>query len=205
MGLDKRAGIHRKLVQNEGWLLPAAVLGVALFLLAGGDAVREGLRYERMAIASGEAWRLVSGHFVHLGASHFALNMAGLGLVWYLVGDALNRIQWLAVLAFSIAVIDLGFWLLNTDLQWYVGLSGVLHGLLMAGLVRSASPARRDTIVIAIIVAAKIAWEQVSGPLPGSEASSGGAVIVDAHLYGAVAGLVAGLLARIRVARAGSI
>ena len=205
MGLDERARIHRKPTLFERWLFPVAVFGVSLALLAGGEAIREGLRYERTAVAAGEVWRLLSGHFIHLGPSHFALNMAGLGLVWYLVGDAIGRYQWLAVTAISIAAIDLGLWFFNPELQWYVGLSGVLHGLLVAGLVAGASSERKEGIAVAIIVAAKIAWEQFSGPLPGSEVSSGGAVIVDAHLYGALAGLAAGIVARIRVASAGSI
>ena len=205
MGLDKRARIHREQTHFERWIIPLAVFGVSLALLAGGDTVREALRYERVAIMSGEVWRLLSGHFVHLGSSHFALNMAGLGLVWYLVGDALSRIYWVLVIAISVAVIDLGFWFLNPELQWYVGLSGVLHGLLVTGVVISASAERKDAIVVGIIVAAKIGWEQLSGPLPGSVESSGGAVIVDAHLYGAIAGVLVGMLARIRVARAGSI
>ena len=77
--------------------------------------------------------------------------------------------------------------------------------MLVAGLVVSVSPGRKDAAVVAVAVAAKIAWEQFSGPLPGSVESSGGAVIVDAHMYGAVAGLLAGILMRIRVVRAGSI
>ncbi len=205
MGLDERARIHCRQTLFERWVLPLAVLGVSLAMLAGGEALREGLRYERTAVMAGEVWRLLSGHFVHLGLSHFALNMAGLGLVWYLVGDAMGRYQWLVVMAISVAAIDIGLWVFNPELQWYVGLSGVLHGLLVAGLVASASSERKESIAVAIIVAAKIAWEQFSGPLPGSEASSGGAVIVDAHLYGAVAGLLAGIMARIRVTSAGSI
>ena len=133
------------------------------------------------------------------------LNVAGLALVWYLVGDALSRAQWLAVMALGIVVIDLGFWFLNPELQWYVGLSGVLHAMLVAGLIVCASAKRKDAVVVAIIVAVKIGWEQFSGPLPGSVESSGGAVIVDAHFYGAIAGVLAGITARIRVASAGSI
>ncbi len=189
----------------QRWLLPLVIAGVSLALLSGGEALREAFRYERAAILSGEIWRLLSGHFVHLGPSHAALNLAGLGLVWYLVGDALDRIRWLAVLVLGIAAIDLGFWFLNPELQWYVGLSGALHAMLVAGLVVSVSPGRKDAAVVAVAVAAKIAWEQFSGPLPGSVESSGGAVIVDAHMYGAVAGLLAGILMRIRVVRAGSI
>ncbi len=205
MGLDKRARIPLEPPHLERWLLPLVVLGVSLILLVGGDTVREALRYERAAIAAGEVWRLVSGHFVHLGSSHVALNMAGLALVWYLVGDVLSRAQWLAVMALGVVLIDLGFWFFNPELRWYVGLSGVLHAMLAAGLIVSASAKRKDAVVVAVIVAAKIGWEQFSGPLPGSVESSGGAVIVDAHLYGAVAGVLAGIGARIRVASADSI
>jgi len=185
--------------------MPAVVFGVSLMLLAGGDPAREWLRFERTAIAAGEAWRLLSGHFVHLGASHFVLNMAGLSLVWYLVGDAMGRVHWALVTILGVVVIDLGFWLFSPELQWYVGLSGVLHALLVAGIIVSAGTEHKEILAVAVLVAAKLAWEQVSGPLPGSVESSGGAVIVDAHLYGAVAGILAGVPARIRVRRTPSI
>ena len=205
MGLDKLAVNADKPSPFERWQVPLIVLTFSALLLLGGDVARDWLRFERTGITTGEAWRLLSGHFVHIGPSHFALNMAGLGLVWYLVGDALDRRQWALVLIFGIATIDLGFWLLNPELQWYVGLSGVLHTLLVTGLIACGGKERKELIAIAILVAVKIVWEQAAGPLPGSVQSSGGAVIVDAHLYGAAAGIPAGILARIRVRRAASI
>ena len=51
----------------------------------------------------------------------------------------------------------------------------------------------------------KIGWEQWHGPVPGSETTSGGPVVVDAHLYGAVGGAMAALLMRIRVKSAAPI
>ena len=45
-------------------------------------------------------------------------------------------------------------------------------------------------IPIVLSVVAKLAWEQVAGPLPFSEATAGGGVVIAAHLYGAVGGLV---------------
>jgi len=163
------------------------------------------MRYERSGIENGEFWRLLTGHLVHLGASHFALNAAGLALVWYLVGDAFTRIGWAWVALASIIAIDSGFWLLNPGLRWYVGLSGLLHGLLAAGLVVSATKERKEIVLLAILLVAKLAWEQLGGPLPGSESSSGGPVVVDAHLYGAVGGLFAAFLAKIRVRAAATI
>jgi len=142
---------------------------------------------------------LLSGHLTHLGWSHFALNSAGLILVWYLVGTAYSPLRWLLIAAVAIATIDICFWFLNPELTWYVGLSGLLHALLVAGILARLSDSNAETVILAALIVAKLAWEQFNGPLPGSEASSGGPVIVDAHLYGAAGGLLGGLLTRIRV------
>lgn len=184
---------HRKPAPLLAWLPPAVIATVSAALLAGGDPARELLRFDRPAIAGGELWRLLTGHLVHLGASHCILNVAGLGLVWYLVGDAYDWRRWTLVFVVSVAFVDAGLGFLEPGLQWYVGLSGVLHGLLVAGIVGSWTTRRRESQLLAILVAAKLAWEQFVGPLPGSVTTSGGAVIVDAHLYGVIGGLLAGL------------
>jgi rhomboid family GlyGly-CTERM serine protease len=142
---------------------------------------------------------LLTGHFVHLGLSHFALNAAGLLLVWYLVGNQLSTLQWLLVGGASIAAIDLGFSLFEPNLSWYVGLSGLLHGILAAGIVASWRRDRLTALLLAVLVVAKLAYEQIAGPLPGSEASSGGSVVVVAHLYGSIGGAIcATLLLKLR-------
>jgi rhomboid family GlyGly-CTERM serine protease len=94
----------------------------------------------------------------------------------------------------TIAAIDAGFWFFYPELEWYVGLSGVLHGLLVAGLFAGLVQRDREAVILTLFVIAKLAWEQLAGPLPGSESSSGGVVIVDAHLYGAIGGLAGALL-----------
>ena len=205
MGLDKRDRNPQSAAGLSSWAAPLIVLIIAAALLLGGDGAREALRYERAAVAAGELWRLVSGHLVHLGGSHFALNAAGLALVWYLVGAAFSLRQWALVVLASLVAMDLGFWFLNPELAWYVGLSGLLHGLLAAGLVNGLRQPQIETVVVTGLVIAKLAFEQLSGPLPGSESTSGGAVIVDAHLYGAIGGTAGALLTRIRVRRAAAI
>jgi len=176
------------------YLLPVGIAATAIALQAGGQTVVDALSYGREEVAAGEAWRLVTGHLVHLGWSHLALNLAGLFLVWYLVGEAFRLPRWLAVVGCSVLAMDLGFWLLNPDLDWYVGLSGLLHGLLAAGLLQGLRRRDKEAMVLAIFVIGKLAWEQWQGPLPGSEASSGGTVIVDAHLYGAIGGVLGAIL-----------
>lgn len=179
----------------SGWLVPAVMLIVATLLLFGGDTAREWLRFDRDAIGHGELWRLVSGHLVHLGWSHFALDAVGLVLVWYLVGDALKSAGWALIAVASVCAIDAGLWFLNPELHWYVGLSGVLHGILAAGIVLSLQRPQIEWVALGLLLVAKLGWEQLYGPLPGSEGSSGGPVVVAAHLYGALGGALAGLLA----------
>ena len=131
---------------------------------------------------------------MHLGLSHLALNIAGLLLVWILAGDTASPLGWVAITAWTVAVISAGFWFLDENLIWYVGLSGVLHGLLVAGALGSLRRRQGEALALLGLVFAKLAYEQLVGPLPGSEASSGGPVVVNAHLYGGIAGLLAGAL-----------
>lgn len=189
-------GLGRKMrisIRHRHWLVPAGIAVLSAGIAVGGEMARHWLKYDRLAIQSGEVWRLATGHFTHLGAAHLALNLAGLFLVWALVGSRLSLAAWLLVSVLALTGVSLGFWFLDVSLFWYVGLSGMLHSLLVAGAVGGLSMSRGESVVILALVFGKIAYEQIAGPLPGSEATAGGAVIVNAHLYGAMAGLIIGL------------
>ena len=204
MGLYQDRKIAAGIVRGR-WLVPAFITIIACVVALGGDDAREWLRYDRQAIGNGEYWRLLSGHITHMGLSHLALNIAGLYLVWMLVGSRLSIAGWIWVLSAGVAGIDAGFWFLDNNLVWYVGLSGLLHTLLVAGAIAGLWKQRGESLAILLIVMGKIGYEQIAGPMPGSELSSGGPVVVNAHLYGALAGLISGLAIWRRVARAGPI
>ncbi|GMR17126.1 MAG: hypothetical protein BMS9Abin32_184 [Gammaproteobacteria bacterium] len=176
-----------------GWWLPLAVAAGSLLAQSGGPAWQQALRFDRDGIAGGQFWRLLSGHFVHLGWPHAAMNIAGLMLLWLLLRKCFRSWQWCAVGLISMAAIDLGFWVLQPQLLWYVGLSGLLHGLLAAGALHGMRHATPGSWYLLVLLLAKLGYEQVAGPLPGSVTSAGGPVAVDAHLYGAVGGAVAAL------------
>ena len=181
------------------WLIPGLTVGLAAVVAAFGEDGRALLRYDRAAITDGELWRLLSGHFAHLGWGHYLLNAAGVALVWVLVGHRFTSFQWVLALAALIAGIDLGFWYLDPKLSWYVGLSGVLHGLLVAGLIVGWRESPAETAVLLVLIGGKLGYEQIVGPLPGSESAAGAAVVVNAHLYGAVTGAALACLQLIRV------
>ncbi len=178
--------------RHRRWLAPAAICALVLLLAAGGDSTRALLRYDRAGLAAGQWWRLVSAHFVHLGFEHAVLNLTGLWLLWALFAQDFHPRQWLLIVACAMAAIDAGLWYLASTVQWYVGSSGVLHGVLAAGIVARVRGRQPEGALLAVLLAGKLAWEHFHGALP---LTAGGAVITQAHLYGAAGGLVAAMLA----------
>lgn len=172
------------------WLL--GLIGVASVLLAlGGETARLAMRYERGAVLAGEYWRLLTGHLLHGAPAHLLLNMVGLGLIAGLFPRDYSLGQWLFILLLSVVAIDAGFVLFEPQLQWYVGLSGVLHGALAAGAIGWWRYETRPlAAALTLVLVGKLAWEQLCGALP---LSGDMPVIVNAHLYGAAGGAAAGL------------
>lgn len=165
------------------------IIGAAVLMLAllGEDATLA-LRYQRDAIVAGEWWRMLTGNLVHLGWAHLAMNIAGLALIWALFRDRLPIAAWWAATAAGALAVGLGLLWFMPHLNWYVGLSGVLHALFAAGAVASLRGGDKWDWLLLAAFAAKVGWEQIYGALPGSAETAGGPVIVDAHFYGALAG-----------------
>src|SRR6201996_5239694 len=172
----------------DGWraVVLLALCGLLLLPVLAGDAGREALRYDRIGLAAGQWWRLISGHLVHLDFDHAALNSLGLVLMWALFARDYRPRQWLAILVGSIAAIDAGLWLHDSTVAWYVGSSGALHGIMAAGTLAHLRRGDLDGWILAGFIVVKLAFEQGSGALPFVD--SGAAVVVDAHLYGVLGG-----------------
>lgn len=176
---------------NCDGMLGAALLACLVLLAAlacGGQGWTLALRYERLAIAHGEWWRLISGHWVHLGMLHLLADAAGLALLWALYARELSPGGWLLVLACATAAIDAGLWWGEPAVQWYVGISGLLHGAWAAGAARTALKGQPQGWIMLVALAAKLAIEQYEG---GSVLMAGFPVVAMAHVYGAIGGLLA--------------
>lgn len=182
-----------RLLRSRPYQLVLAVAVLCIALQYAGLA--NALDYQRSLIASGHWWLLLSGNFVHLGPSHLWMNLAGLALVVALVWQHFSTWQW-AVLILSCSVgVGVGLWFFNPEVEGYVGFSGTLHGLIIAGTLADMRVYPRSAALLLILVVGKLVWEQIGGALPGSESVAGGQVLVDAHLYGAIVGaMVAPLL-----------
>jgi rhomboid family GlyGly-CTERM serine protease len=167
-----------------GWAL-LAVCALLLLPCIAGDAGRLELRYDRTAIAAGQWWRLLTGHWVHLSLRHAVLNALGAALMWALFARDYPWRQWLGIVLGALLAIDAGLWLMDSTLQWYVGSSGVLHGVMAAGTLAHLRRREADGWVLLGFLAGKLAWEHWAGPLPFSGTTD---VVVDAHLFGVIGG-----------------
>lgn len=158
-----------------------------------GDTGRLCLRYDRVAIAQGEVWRLLTGNLVHLGWWHWFLNELGIIVFVLLCPDPLSGWVW----ARRVVLLGVGMttclYFLVPEMRWYVGLSGVSHGLFLLGLGRQALA--RDLIAVGCLafLFGKLAWEMAMGVPVSDEQAIGGRVALESHLYGALSALLYGL------------
>jgi len=172
------------------WLLIAVLMMVLQALPADWRAT---LRYDRDALAAGEAWRLLTANFIHLGWSHLFLNLAGFLLIGWLFADEVSPLTWFFVLLVCCLASSLGLYWLSPEANRVVGMSGALHGLFVFGALRWVLHGYHAGWGLLLAVAAKLIWEQTNGSMPLSAGIVGAPVITDAHLWGAIGGLCAGL------------
>jgi rhomboid family GlyGly-CTERM serine protease len=167
-----------------GLTLAAACVLLLLPSLTG-EPGRLLLRYDREALAAGEWWRLLTAHVVHLDVRHALLNDLGLALMWALFARDYSLRQWAAVVLGAVVAIDAGLWLCDSTLEWYVGSSGALHGVMAAGALAHLRRGEPAGAVLALALLAKLAYEYWAGALPFS---AGLPVVTSAHLYGVIGG-----------------
>jgi rhomboid family GlyGly-CTERM serine protease len=160
----------------------------------------EWLRYERQAAFS-ESWRWLTAHLVHLGPLHLVFNLVGLALVCELFWQSLPVRHGVAVMLLAAGIIDLLLWRFHPELQWYAGLSGIVHALwaacvtatLSQGQARDEEKHRLVALLGAALLLLKIIAERMDVLIPAA-AAGGFPVVEAAHGYGALTGVAYVLL-----------
>ncbi len=178
--------------------IAAAALAVAAIPGAAGA-----LNLDRAATLSGEPWRVITGHLVHGSSYHLQWNLLGLLGLGILFERDLGRRFW-TLLAVSALTVGVGMLVLQPALPAYVGLSGVLNGLLFGGALQQARLERErgnrlmPMLYFACLVGdlMKISVEALIGaPILTDGGSLGGVAVPLAHALGAFAGVLAYRLA----------
>jgi rhomboid family GlyGly-CTERM serine protease len=169
------------------------ILLIVLLLALFSDITFPLLSQERASIAHGEWWRLLTSHLVHFGWAHTLMNMAAFAIFAFAFAQEFSPLRFVALVLFCCAAVGAGIYFLNPEYEVYAGLSGVIHGFFIAGLLLNK---RHSLWLNGLFVAAlfgKILMEQLPGyQTTELQALLPVAVAYDAHLYGAIAGLIFG-------------
>lgn len=180
------------------WLFPTTIAILCFFIIGFGDEARLWLRFSRDDIAAGQWWRLLTGHFAHVGWNHLLLNIAGLFLVTWLQPFVRSLKEQTVIWGLASVSVGLALFLFEQHLNWYVGLSGVLHCFFLILFVDIFFNDRLWGALLLSLGLAKIAFEQYLGPSESTAQLIGATVVIQAHFYGCCAGLCYLLLSRFR-------
>jgi rhomboid family GlyGly-CTERM serine protease len=178
------------------WLPPLTLMLLMLLVELLGDSGRQWLSFDRAQIEAGQWWRFLSGNLAHLGWYHWFLNELGLVVLILLCPQALPWRVWLRRLLWLSLGMTLCLYLFVPDMHNYVGMSGVIHGLFVLGLMPQVL--KRDLIAIGCLayLLGKIGWELYAGAAVSDEVAIGGRVATESHFFGVVAAFAYGLVFR---------
>lgn len=151
------------------------------------------MSWNKQLIAEGEYWRIVSGNFSHNNLIHWLMNIATLVLVFFVFDDRLSNKHFM-LLSTSLCIAGGGLlWFARYD--EYVGLSGLIHGLIAyAAMVDLLTDKKRVGSIVLAGLSAKLLMEQLYGGDPWVTDLIGINVAIDAHLLFAVLGISFALL-----------
>jgi len=165
----------------------------ALILWYAAGSAPAALVFDRGAIADGQWWRLISGHWVHSDASHALWNVSALAMVGALLEPTL-RWRLPAALLVGMLAIDAWLWWGLPGMERYCGLSGILNTVLAAGVV-ALWRETRDPLVALVGFGAvlKVVAEMTLGQALFTHTAW--ASVPTAHAAGLLAGAAAEMLA----------
>jgi rhomboid family GlyGly-CTERM serine protease len=171
--------------------IPLIILFISLFAFVFDTSLSEFFVYQRSLVTQGEVWRAFSGHFFHTNGFHFLLNAAAVVMLWALHGHFYTIKNYLIVFIVSAIVCSIGIHWFSPDIGQYVGLSGVLHGLFIWGAIEDIKAKERTGYLLLLGVILKIAHEQYYGASVDVADLIGAHVAINAHLWGAIGGVIA--------------
>lgn len=151
------------------------------------------LAYDRSAVSELQLWRLFSGNLLHSNTAHLGMNLLALLAVWALFGEYMPAQRYTGLLVLIGLFCTICIYYFAPERGSYVGLSGIIHGLLIYGSIIDI----RHKIWLGWLLFAgvilKIVHEQLVGPSAATAELINTAVATESHLYGAIGGALCGV------------
>ena len=195
---------RRGLTDGDRAVYPWSFLGLAVaavaIQIAGafGPSWSAALIFDRDAIAAGQVWRLWTGHLVHFGWPHCAVDTAVLLYLGWVIAWPHLAVRRGALIVLPLFISG-AIYLFDPGVGYYAGLSALNLGLFVFLAIQSWRRDRSDWLwpAVLFVCLGEIALEAARG-------GSGGGLIafsdpsvriaISAHLAGVVGGLVLWLL-----------
>lgn len=174
-------------------LCPLIFFFIALTIIGIGPEGPLLMQYDQIAVKEGQWWRILSAHFTHSTWNHFFLNMLGLGIMAVMFAQVATVFRWIAIMLFGSLFCSLGFFLFGADDYAYVGMSDVLHGVIIAFAFLDFKHFKFGNFILITGTLGKVIWEQTPYYVETSGEFIGGRVATESHFYGAISGLMMGL------------
>jgi rhomboid family GlyGly-CTERM serine protease len=171
-------------------LIPLLIVIVSIVLALTEPMSSNFFAYDRDQLNHFQWWRLITGHLLHTNTSHLLLNLTGLTLLWALHGYYYKMHRYLIQFLVLCLGTSLGMYYFAQQMQWYVGLSGVIHGLFVIGAYFDIRQKLKTGWIMFIIVWVKVIYEQVFGASADVAKLIEANVAVDAHLFGTISGCI---------------
>jgi rhomboid family GlyGly-CTERM serine protease len=177
-------------VQSKYSIAPLLIIMVSIVLAISEPLSSDWLAYDRSQLHNFQWWRMLTAHFLHTNATHLLLNITGLTLLWALHGHYFETTCYFSQFFVLCLGTSIGLYLFAGQMQWYVGLSGVLHGLFIIGAFLDIKNQFKTGWIMLLGVWLKVAHEQIYGASEEVAKLIAANVAIDAHLFGTVTGSI---------------
>lgn len=148
------------------------------------------LAFYHSAISEFEFWRFLTASFCHTNLNHLLMNMVGLVVTVLLFLETYQKHLLSPIIIFNSVFIGVAIFFFDPNIHSYVGLSAVLHGLFSFAVIDDIRRKDKWGWILGLGIIGKLAHEQIYGASQTTIEQIGGPVLINGHLYGAIAGIV---------------
>lgn len=145
-----------KLIKNNSYFISILLITIFCFFFT------EIFQWERLAIENREIWRIMSGTFSHNNLNHLVINLLSFICVYFYYSVNHSNKEFYLI-TFVLSLIG-GISLLSTNYSIYVGMSGLIYGLI--GYLSTSdifTKYRNTSIIILLLISMKIFSESIWG------------------------------------------
>ncbi len=180
-------------LQPEQIALPLIIILLSCLAYVFDESLSATFVYQRDLVSQGEIWRVFTSHIFHTNGYHLLLNVLAVIMLWALHGQFYNSRIYLLLLVISALTSSIGVHFFSLDIQRYVGLSGILHGVFIWGAFMDIKSKDKTGYILLAGVFLKILHEQFYGASEDVAELISASVATNAHLWGALGGIIIGL------------